>query len=110
MPAFRRRLALLYNLPDHLVGDCGFKRHPFNRAVNLHGNGLLPHVFLRAWHKALGATRMEYPIGLASSVKPCQITGHLSPSGIVGVFKSVWSHSWGPCTEYICMRTVAVVL
>jgi type IV secretory pathway TraG/TraD family ATPase VirD4 len=53
---------------------------------------------------------MEYPVGfnLLNSVLPDE--RHLVASGIVNIFKSIWSDSWGPRLEYILYATVAALL
>lgn len=53
---------------------------------------------------------MEYPIGfnLVGSVPPD--SRHLVASGIVSVFKSIWSDSWGARLEYILYAAVAALL
>lgn len=53
---------------------------------------------------------MEYPIGFNLLGQTLPDNRHLVASGIVGVFKSVWSHSWGPRMEYILYATVAALL
>jgi len=53
---------------------------------------------------------LEFPIGLnlLGYISPDE--RHLVASGIVSVFKSIWSDSWGPRLEYILYATVAALL
>jgi len=53
---------------------------------------------------------MEHPIGFNLLGQTLPDNRHLIASGIVGAFKSVWSHSWGPRMEYILYATVAALL
>jgi hypothetical protein len=53
---------------------------------------------------------LEYPIGLnlLEHVPPDE--RHLVASGIVSVFRSIWSEFWGPRLEYILYATIAALL
>ena len=53
---------------------------------------------------------LEYPIGLNLLGQTLPDNRHLVASGIVGVFKSAWSNSWGPRMEYILYAAVAALL
>lgn len=53
---------------------------------------------------------LEFPIGFNLLGQTLPDNRHLVASGIVGVFKSIWSHSWGPRMEYILYATVAALL
>jgi hypothetical protein len=53
---------------------------------------------------------MEFPIGFNLLGQTLPDNRHLVASGIVGVFKSTWSNSWGPRMEYILYATVAALL
>jgi hypothetical protein len=53
---------------------------------------------------------MEYPIGFNLLGQTLPDNRHLVASGIVGVFKSTWSNSWGPRMEYILYAAVAALL
>jgi hypothetical protein len=53
---------------------------------------------------------MKYPIGFNLLGQTLPDNRHLVASGIVNVFKSVWSHSWGPRMEYILYAAVAALL
>ena len=53
---------------------------------------------------------MEYPIGFNLLGQTLPDNRHLVASGIVSVFKSAWSYSWGPRMEYILYATVAALL
>ena len=53
---------------------------------------------------------MEFPIGFNLLGQTVPDSRHLVASGIVGVFKSRWSNSWGPRMEYILYATVAALL
>lgn len=52
----------------------------------------------------------EYPIGLNLIEHMPPSERHLIASGVVSIFKSVWSDSWGPRLEYILFATVAALL
>ena len=53
---------------------------------------------------------MEFPVGFNLLGQMPQDTRHLVASGIVDVFKSQWSHSWGPRLEYVLYATIAALL
>lgn len=53
---------------------------------------------------------MEYPIGFNLLGYTPPEERHLVASGIVSVFKSIWSDSWGPRLEYILYASVAALL
>ena len=53
---------------------------------------------------------MEFPIGFNLLGQTLPDNRHLVASGIVGVFKNTWSHSWGPRMEYILYAAVAALL
>ncbi len=53
---------------------------------------------------------MEYPISLNLLGATSPDRRHLSASGLVSVFKSVWHESWGPRLEYILYASVAALL
>lgn len=52
----------------------------------------------------------EYPIGFNLLGQVAEDQRHLVASGIVSVFKSIWSDSWGPRLEYILYAAVAAIL
>ena len=53
---------------------------------------------------------MEFPIGFNLLGQTPPDARHLVASGIVNVFKSRWSASWGPRMEYVLYATVAALL
>jgi DNA helicase HerA-like ATPase len=53
---------------------------------------------------------MEYPIGFNLLGQTLPDNRHLVASGIVAVFKSTWSNSWGPRMEYILYAAVSPFL
>lgn len=52
----------------------------------------------------------EYPIGFNLLGQVAEGSRHLVASGIVSVFKSIWSDFWGPRLEYILYAAVAAIL
>ena len=52
----------------------------------------------------------EYPIGFNLLGQVTEDKRHLVASGIVSVFKSIWSDFWGPRLEYILYAAVAAIL
>jgi hypothetical protein len=52
----------------------------------------------------------EFPIGLNLFRATTPQNRHLVASGIVNVFKSIWSDFWGPRLEYILYAAVAALL
>lgn len=53
---------------------------------------------------------VEYPIGLNLLGSVPLENRHLTASGIVSVFKSIWHDFWGPRLEYILYASVAALL
>ena len=53
---------------------------------------------------------MEFPVGFNLLGQTLPDNRHLVASGIVNVFKSRWSNSWGPRMEYALYATVAALL
>lgn len=52
----------------------------------------------------------DFPIGFNLLGQVAEDRRHLVASGVVSVFKSVWSDSWGPRLEYILYAAVAAIL
>jgi hypothetical protein len=53
---------------------------------------------------------IEFPIGFNPLEHVEDDKRHLVASGIVSIFKSIWSDSWGPRLEYILYAAVAAIL
>ncbi len=53
---------------------------------------------------------LEHPIGLNLLGHVPAEERHLVASGVVSVFKSIWSDSWGPRLEYILYACIAALL
>jgi len=53
---------------------------------------------------------IEHPVGLNLLGQRPEGERHLVASGIVSVFKSIWSEFWGPRLEYILYASVAALL
>ena len=53
---------------------------------------------------------LEHPIGFNLLGQVAQDKRHLVASGVVSVFKSIWSDFWGPRLEYILYAAVAAIL
>ena len=52
----------------------------------------------------------EYPIAFNVLEKVDREQRHLVASGLVGVFKKIWSDSWGPRLEYVLRNTILALL
>lgn len=52
----------------------------------------------------------EYPVGFNLLSQVAEGRRHLVASGIVSVFRSIWSDSWGPRLEYVLYAAVAAIL
>lgn len=52
----------------------------------------------------------EFPVGLNLLGRVAKEKRHLVASGIVTVFRGIWSDSWGPRLEYILYAAVAALL
>jgi hypothetical protein len=53
---------------------------------------------------------LGYPIGFNLLSHTSEDRRHLVASGVVGAFKAIWLHSWGPRMEYVLFATVAALL
>jgi len=56
------------------------------------------------------AADQEYPIAFNIMHDTNVSTRHLTVSGLVGVFKKIWSDSWGPRLEYILRNTILTLI
>lgn len=52
----------------------------------------------------------DFPVGLNLFANVAPEDRHLTASGIVGAFKSIWSDSWGPRLEYILYNALVALL
>ncbi len=53
---------------------------------------------------------LNYPISMNVLEKVSPETRHLVASGLVGVFKKLWSDSWGPRLEYLLRNAILALL